>query len=78
MPTTAVHNLVEAGEIDEAWNVTEKMTDYYYRAKAALVIACRTGDRQDFENAMILASHIVDQECRRELEVAIISAASCV
>ncbi|MCX6720182.1 MAG: hypothetical protein NTV36_03705 [Candidatus Staskawiczbacteria bacterium] len=64
-------SLVEAGRIEEAWDVAEEMTDYNHRAKAALVIARRTGDREDFENAMTLASHIDDPVLRDELEVEI-------
>jgi len=71
MATTAVSSLVEAGKIDEAWDIAEQITDYYHRAQAALIIARRTGELQDFENAVILASHIEDEELRFWLEAEI-------
>ena len=71
MLIAVVSDLAVAGRIDEAWEVAENITDYYCRAHAALIIARETGESHDFENAMILASHIDDEVRKRELEAEI-------
>ena len=74
MPTALVRGLVKAGEIEQAWEATGDIVDYYHRAEAAFIIARTTGVREDFLDALALVSHIGNHERKRELEIEILNA----
>lgn len=74
MNRSVVEAFIKKGEIEEAWEATGSITDLVHRAEVAFDIARHTGNTQDFEEALSLASHIKDEDKRSEL-VAIIKGA---